>query len=124
MSDLQAEITEGEWQSLVPACTAAFPAAERTDVSVPEAEFDAQLACDEMGDFISTALRGQEADYASQLGDYRDLARNLDRSLGTSLPARVGTDLAAQQQARREALAEAAKLGSPAEVMRQPCGTV
>ena len=119
MSELQEEITGGEWQPLVPACANAFPATQRTEVTLPADTFEAQLACDELGDFISTALQSQEAEYASQLGDYRDVARNLDESLGATMPARVGMDLEAQQKARRTALAEAAKLGPPVAVMRQ-----
>src|SRR3546814_11611909 len=82
MSDLQEEITSGEWQSLVPACAAAFPAAEKTDVTLPADDFEAGLACDELGDFMSMALGRQEAEYASQLGDYRGLAREFDATLG------------------------------------------
>lgn len=119
MSDLQENITGGEWQPLVSACAAAFPATQRTDVTLPPDNFEAQLVCDELGDFIATALMSQEADYASQLGDYRDMARNLDESLGASMPARIGSGLAAQQKARRAALADAAKLGQPVAVMRQ-----
>src|SRR3546814_12858405 len=62
MSDLQEEITSGEWQSLVPACAAAFPAAEQTDVTLPADDFEAGLACDELGDFMRMALGSQEAE--------------------------------------------------------------
>lgn len=118
MSDLQEEITGGDWQSLVPACASAFPAAEQAEATLPADGLDAQLACDELGEFVLTAL-GQQPEYATQLGDYRDLARSLDRLLATRLPARVGTDLGAQQAARRAALADAAKLGPPVAVLRQ-----
>ena len=119
MSELQEEITSGKWEELAPACRAAFPATEKDDVSLPEDRFDAQLGCDELGDFMTTALAGQEADYGEQLGDYRALARELDGALGTTMPGRVGSDLAAQQKARRIALADMARLGSPVTVMRQ-----
>jgi hypothetical protein len=119
MSELQEAITEGEWQPLAPACDAAFPATTATQVSLPAGDFEAQLACDELGNFIGIALRSQEDDYVSQLADYREMGRNLDASLGQTMPGRVGTDLPAQQQARRAALADAAKLGPPVDVMRQ-----
>ncbi len=119
MSELQEAITGGEWQPLVPACDAAFPATQQAEVTLPADNFEAQLVCDELGDFIGTALQSQEADYATQLGDYRKMGRNLDDSLGTTMPARIGADLAAQQQARRAALADAARLGPPLAVMRQ-----
>ena len=119
MSDLQEEITTGEWQALVPACASAFPATEKTEVTLPADNFEAGLACDELGDFMSMALRSQEVEYASQLGEYSDLAREFDATLGPGLRSRAGAGLPAQQQARRVALADAAKLGPPVMVMRQ-----
>lgn len=119
MSELQEDITAGKWQDLAPACRAAFPVAEKDDVALPEDRFEAQLGCDELGDFMTTALAGQEADYGEQLGDYRALARDLDRSLGTTMAGRVGSGLPDQQKARRIALAEMARLGPPVALMRQ-----
>lgn len=116
---LQEEVTEGKWQELAPACRAAFPAVEKEAVTLPADRFDAQLACDELGDFLVGRLRSREASYSKQLGDYRDVLRNLDQTLGPGLRSRAGAGLPAQQEARRAALAEAAKLGSPAAVMRQ-----
>jgi hypothetical protein len=119
MPALQEEITEGKWQELAPACRAAFPLAEKQEVTLPEDRFDAQLGCDAMADFLMDRLRSQESNYAGPLGDYRELLRKLDQTLGPGLRARAGADLASQQAARREALAAMAKLGSPAAVMRQ-----
>lgn len=119
MSTLQEEITEGRWEELVPACRAAFPEAERTEVTLPANRLDAQLGCDELGDFMINTLRGQDADYGNQLSEYRALARELDAALVSGLRARAGGDLAAQQQVRREALADMAELGPPVIVMRQ-----
>ena len=59
MSELQEEITGGKWEELGPACRAAFPVVENEDVTLPEDRFDAQLGCDEIGDFMSAALRSQ-----------------------------------------------------------------
>lgn len=119
MSDLQEEITEGKWQELAPACRQAFPATQITEPKLPGGGVDAQLACDELGDFISTALMSQEAEYSNQLGEYHELARKLDQALGPGLRARAGGGLPAQQAERRRALSKAAKLGSPMAVMRQ-----
>ncbi|MFC7499237.1 hypothetical protein ACFQRC_08395 [Enterovirga sp. GCM10030262] len=119
MSELQEEITGGKWEELGPACRAAFPVVENEDVTLPEDRFDAQLGCDEIGDFMSAALRSQEADYGAQLSEYRAVARNLDQTLGPGLRSRAGAGLEAQQQARRVALSEFAKLGSPVAIMRQ-----
>lgn len=119
MPALQEEITEGKWQELAPACRAAFPLAEKEEVTLPADRFDAQLGCDSLADFLSGRLRSQEANYGGQLGEYRGMLTKLDRALGPGLRARAGADLAAQQAARREALAKMAKLGQPATVMRQ-----
>ena len=119
LTQLQGEITKGKWKELVPACRAAFPAAQVTDVKLPADSFDAQLQCDELGDFITTALASQDVHYAERLNDYGELARKLDQRLGPGLRSRAGANLEAQQDARRAALAKAAKLGSPAAVMKQ-----
>lgn len=119
MPTLQEEITEGKWQELAPACRQAFPAAEKEDVTLPSDRFAAQLGCDALGDFLVGRLRSQEMSYGAQLGDYRDMLRELDKVLGPGLRSRAGADLASQQAARREALAETARLGQPAAIMRQ-----
>jgi hypothetical protein len=119
MPELEGEITSGKWQELVPECRAAFPATQIATVALPADAFAAQLACDELGDFLTTALARQDGDYGSQLGDYHRLARSLDRRLGPGLRARAGPDLAAQQRARRGALADAASGGPPMAVMQR-----
>jgi hypothetical protein len=118
MSELQGEITEGKWQDLVAPCREAFPQAQVSEVTLPGDRFEAQLQCDELGDFLTTALQSQDQHYAARLNDYDGLARNLNQRLGPGLKARAG-GLEAQQEARREALAAAAKLGSPSAVMKQ-----
>lgn len=119
MSDLQEEITEGKWQELAPACRAAFPATTVEKIELSADRYEAQLACDELGDFLTNALGTQESDYSKQLSEYRELATKLDGTLGPGLRSRAGADLADQQKARRVALSAAARLGSPTAVMRQ-----
>jgi hypothetical protein len=119
MSELQEGITEGKWQDLVPACREAFPVAEVTEPKLPADRFEAQLQCDELGDFITTALQSQDVHYAARLNDYGELARKLDQKLGPGLRARAGADLASQREERGKALAAAARLGSPSAVMKQ-----
>ena len=118
MSELQDEITSGDWQSLSPACAAAYPASAVTAVTLPSDRFDAQLGCDALGDFMTTALRGSERDYGNELAAYHDLSQTLGQALAPAMRNRVGADLEAQQKARRSALARAARLGSPVSVMR------
>lgn len=122
MSELQGDITSGKWQDLAPACRQAFPETAKTDVTLPQSRFEAQLACDELGSFMGDALRAQEADYGNELAEYSDLNRTLDAVLGPGLASRAGAGLPAQQEERRKALAAAAKLGSPTAVMRQCVG--
>lgn len=119
MSELQEEITEGKWEELAPACHEAFPATQIAEPELPGSRFEAQLACDELGDFISAALVSQEAEYGNQLAEYRELARKLDQALGPGLRAKAGAGLPAQQAERRRALSRAAKLGPPMAVMKQ-----
>lgn len=119
MPEVQQEISRGKWQELLPACREAFPAAQVQEVTLPSSTVDARLQCDELGDFLGGALKSQDANYAARLNDYEALARNIDRTLGPDLRARAGSDLEAQQEERRKALAKAARLGSPSVVMKQ-----
>ena len=119
MPELQAAVVEGKWQELVPACREAFPLAQVSEVKLPGSSVDARLQCDELGDFLSRALKSQGADHAARLNDYEALARNINRTLGPGLRARAGSDLQAQREERRKALTKAARLGSPSAVMRQ-----
>ncbi len=119
MPELQEEIGAGKWQELVPACREAFPQAQVSEVRLPGSSVDARLQCDELGDFLSRALRSQGAHHAARLNDYAALTRNINRTLGPGLRARAGSDLQAQREERRKALAKAARLGSPSAVMKQ-----
>ena len=118
MAELQDSIGEAKWQDLIPACKAAFPAAAVTNVALPANRFEAQLGCDELGDFLRSSLEAQDA-YMNELGEYRQLSNKLDPILATGMHSRAGADSAAQQAERRKALAAMAKLGPPVAVMRQ-----
>lgn len=119
MTELQDKITSGKWRDLAPACDAAYPAANATQVTLPADKFEAGLQCDELANFLDKAMRSQESDYVAELGKVRDLGRKFDTTLGPGLRAKVGTDLPAQTAARHKALAAVAKLGPPAAVIRQ-----
>lgn len=118
MMDLQDRITGGKWQELVPACKAAFPAAEAREVKIPADRFEAQLGCDELGDFMRSALE-EQGKYDEELRGYRQLSDKLDAPLGAGLRSRVGASLNAQQEERRKALAAMAKAGPPVAVMSE-----
>lgn len=108
MSELQDRVVESKWQELIPACRQAFPATAVEEVTLPGDRFEAQLGCDELGDFLRTSLEAQE-EYVNELGEYRQLSNKLD-------PVLAG---GAQQDARRKALAAMAKAGPPVAVMRE-----
>jgi hypothetical protein len=117
MGALQENITGGKWQDLAPACDAAFPTAGKTEVVLPEGRLDAQLACEELAEFASVALDGEEVNYGNELAAYRRMRSELNDALGPGLRARAGAGLEAQANERKRALAAAAKLGSPMAVL-------
>lgn len=117
MGELQESITGGKWEALAPACDSAFPAAGKADVTLPEGRLDAQLACEELAEFASVALEGEEVHYGNELAGYRRMRSALNDALGLGLRARAGAGLEAQTRERRLALAAAAKLGSPIPVL-------
>jgi hypothetical protein len=118
MTALQDGISEGKWQELIPACQTAFPATAVEQIKLPADRFEAQLGCVELGDFLRSALEKQ-AEYANELGEYRDLAAKLEATLATGVRSRAGSEQGARQEERRKALATIVKAGPPVAVMRE-----
>jgi hypothetical protein len=119
MGELQESITGGKWRDLAPACEAPFPAAGQTEVMLPVREFDAQLACEEMAEFTSVALEGEERHYGNELAAYRRMRSALNDALAPGLRARAGSSAEAQRRERNRALSAAAQLGSPIAVLNK-----
>ena len=117
MGELEAGITKGKWQVLIPACEAAYPAATKMDVELPAGRPDAVLQCNEVARFLLEVLDSQNADHANRLADIGQLKQKLDRDIVPVLRARAGTSPAAQQKEKRAALAAATRLGSPIPVL-------
>lgn len=117
MQALQESITGGKWQDLAAPCDSAFPAAGKSEVTLPAGQLDAQLACEELAEFASVALEGGEIHFGNELAGYRRMRSELNDALGPGLRARAGADLEAQGRERRRALAAAAELGSPIPVL-------
>jgi hypothetical protein len=117
MPALQESITGGKWRDLAPACDVAYPLAAKTQVTLPAGRLDAQLACEELAEFTSVALDGEEVNFGNELAAYRRMRSDLNDALGPGLRARAGGGLEAQTGERRRALAAAAKLGSPIAVL-------
>ncbi|HMC93070.1 MAG TPA: hypothetical protein VKI45_11475 [Allosphingosinicella sp.] len=119
MSVLEPQITSGKWQELAPACKAAFPEAEASEVALPKDRLDAQLGCSALAQFMATALEPAKSRYAGALADYRRLRGKLSDRLGPGLRARVGSSTAAQRAAEDKAMAAIARAGSPVAVLAE-----
>jgi hypothetical protein len=117
MGELAPGITDGKWRDLVPACESAFPISTKTEVSLPAARFEAEIACEELADFTGVALEGAERDFGNELAGYRRMRTRLNDSLAPGLRARAGSSTEAQGRERNRALARAAALGSPIPVL-------
>jgi hypothetical protein len=117
MAVLKEGIAEGKWQGLEPGCKTAYPAAERTQIALPDDRFEAQLQCAELGGFLYSALKAHEADYRNEIVGYRNLHLMLDEELARPLLARAGEDVEARRKVRHEALVAAGALGTPTAVM-------
>jgi hypothetical protein len=117
MRELEAGITGGKWQDLVPACDAAFPATVKTDVALPTGRFEAQIACEELAEFTSVALEGSESDFGNELAGYRRMRTELNDAIAPGLRSKAGASTEAQSRERKRALAAAAALGSPIPVL-------
>ena len=117
MSELQDSVVDSDWQELVPACRSAFPATTITDVTLPEDRFEAQLGCDELGDFLRSSIEMRD-EYMNELATYRDLGNKLEPTVTAGLRSRGGSANAAHREERRKALATIVKAGPPVAVMR------
>lgn len=117
MRELEAGITSGKWQDLVPACDSAFPATGKSDVTLPSGRFEAQIACEELAEFTGIALEGAEKDFGNELAGYRRMRSELNDAIAGSLRAKAGSSAEAQSRERDRALAAAAALGSPIPVL-------
>jgi hypothetical protein len=117
IGELKDKVTSGAWQSLIQPCRAAFPAAANAAPELPKTALDAQLACEQLAEFLANALDAQ-GHYGREVADYRRLRGRLHDRLASALKARIGGSFAARQDAGRKALARAASFGSPVAVMR------
>lgn len=117
MRELQARIVDGKWQALRPSCEAAYPLTAKREVTLPAGKLDAQLVCEELAEFFTTALEAEAAHYGNEFAGYRLMRRELNDALAAGLRARAGASREAQQRERRRALAAAAQLGSPVAVL-------
>jgi hypothetical protein len=108
---------KGTWQTLRPACAAAFPATQVKQPVLPAKSLDSQLECYALADFLRKALGSQGPSYAEATMRYGILTGKLDMSMTPALRAagiRNGNPLNAR---RAVALADATRLGQPGAVI-------
>ncbi len=118
MPQIGDQVTKGKWQTLVPACAAAYPQAVQTaPVTLPANPLDAQLSCYTLAAFLDKALSAQGNSYVAEFARYDAMRRNLDQRIGAKLAAKGKSSAESQADERSERLGAAAKLGPPAKVM-------
>jgi len=116
MPALTDEVTDGKWQGLQGSCDQAYPATKQQAVELPQDRLTAQLGCDGLADFVTTALREGEASYIDRIRALDNLQRKLDGDAGTLLQAR-GISPQRGVELRTEAMAKLVKLGPPDKVL-------
>jgi hypothetical protein len=117
MPSLGDKVTTGKWEPLIAACEAAYPATKASGaVTLPADTFTAQAGCHDLADFVTSALRTQEADYIDRIRPYDAMERKLDDRMGSKLQQR-GLSQAQGAEARDKAMAEMIRLGSPIAVL-------
>lgn len=119
MGEVEATVTNGNWQDLVAPCDQAYPAVKKTaGLQLPKGKFDAELGCYSMGDFLMKTVTTTDPKAHERFADFQKMKRNLDASIGTVLKARGAGDYEKTQALKEVALARMTKLGAPAEVMK------
>jgi hypothetical protein len=119
MKEVRGEVTKSKWVKILPECRVAFAEAWTFNIELPKDRFDSKMQCDELGKFLARTLRKHHAEDPVRAAAYAKMASNLDYRLGPGLRVRAGAGLDEQAAVRREALAAAAKLGRPTQVMEQ-----
>ena len=116
---IRPQVSESKWQKILPECRIAFAEAWTFNVELPKDRFDSKLQCDELGKFLTRTLRKHHGEDPVRAAAYDQMARKLDYRLEPGLRVRAGAALQTQAAERRRALAAAAKLGRPTQVMEQ-----
>jgi hypothetical protein len=110
-------VTQGKWQSLRPACAAAFPQAQIGQPTLPARPLDSMLQCYVLTDFMRKSLGSVGGSYGAVSLRYGVFTARLDDKVSAAL-AKAGIRNGPALQARRsEALAAAARMGQPSAVI-------
>jgi hypothetical protein len=118
MPQLFDSVIKGKWETLRPACAAAYPATGNAKPTLPARPLDSLLQCYVLVDFMRKALGGEGSSYGQAVNDYGVFADKLDAKVSPALAKagiRNGEPL---RKKRAEALAAAAKLGQPPAVIK------
>lgn len=119
MSEVEADVTGGKWQSLVTPCDQAFPEVKKTaGIELPKGRFDAQLGCYAMGDFLVKTVTTHDPGSQERLAEVMKMRRDLDASIGNGLKQRGASGIEKTRELKQGALVKMTKLGAPAELMR------
>jgi hypothetical protein len=117
MPKLFETVIQGKWQTLKPACAAAFPQTQIAHPTLPARPLDSMLQCYVLTDFMRKSLGSVGGSYAEVSLQYGVFTAKLDDKVSAAL-AKVGIKNGpALQDRRAEALAAAAKLGQPSGVI-------
>jgi hypothetical protein len=113
MPALGDKVTAGKWETLKPACAAAYPATARTTAeSLPKDRLVAKLGCDGLAQFMTSALRQDEANYIDRIRALDDMSRGIDAEIGPALKAR-GISPEQSIDETNKAVAQLVGLGPP-----------
>lgn len=117
MPTLFDSVIKGKWQTLKPACAAAFPQAQVAQPTLPANPLDSMLQCYVLTDFMRKSLGSAGGSYGEASIRYNLFTTKLDAKVSAAL-SRAGIKNGPALQARRsEALAAAARMGQPSAVI-------
>ena len=117
IKEIRPQVAESKWEKILPECRIAFAEAWTFNIELPKDRFDSKIQCDELGKFLARTLRKHHEEDPVRAAAYAKMAANLDYRLSPGLRVRAGDEAATQMSVRRKALAAAAKLGRPTQVM-------
>ena len=113
MPALGESVTAGKWETLKPACAAAYPVTAVAEAKpLPDDRLTARLGCDGLAQFMTSALREDEASYINRIRALDDMQRAIDAEVGPTLKAR-GITPEQSIETTNKAVAQLVNLGPP-----------
>lgn len=119
MPALGDQVTGGKWEELKGPCAAAYPVTVKAAADpLPKDRLTAQLGCDGLAQFMTSALRQDEAAFIDRIRALDDMQRAIDARIGPALAAR-GINPQRSIEVGNEAIAQLVRLGPPHLVLDQ-----